>query len=53
MEGPKFIARVNFETNKHHRQNLREQINPQLIQKLEISENPSMNYMNAYKNVYK
>jgi hypothetical protein len=34
MEGQKFIARMNFEAHKHHKQNIREQIKPELIQKL-------------------
>ena len=49
MEGSKFIARMNFETAKHHRQILREQIKPDTIDKIEIAENPSLNYQKASK----
>ncbi len=43
---------INFENVKHHRQILRSQIDPKLIDDIEIDRNPSTNYMNAYKNLY-
>lgn len=52
MEGNKFIARVNFQAEKHHRQVLRAQIKPDTIDKIEISANPSLNYQKAYRALY-
>lgn len=52
MEGNKFIARVNFEAEKHHRQVLRAQIKTETIDKIEIADNPSQNYQKAYRALY-
>lgn len=52
MEGNKFIARVNFQTEKHHREVLRAQIKPDTIDKIEIAANPSLNYQKAYRALY-
>lgn len=46
------VNRVNFANAAHHRELLRKQIAPELIDKIEISENPSLNYRSAFKNVY-
>ena len=37
---------------KHHRELIREHISPQLIDRIEISQNPSQNYKTAFKGVY-
>lgn len=52
MADRKQADRIIFETSKHHKQILRSQIDQNLIDKIEIDKNPSINYMNAYKNLY-
>lgn len=52
MSDKREADRINFETSKHHKQFLRSQIDPRLIDTIEIDKNPSLNYMNAYKNMY-
>lgn len=52
MADRKQADRIIFETAKHHKQILRSQIDQNLIDKIEIDKNPSINYMNAYKNLY-
>ena len=44
--------RINYANTKHHRELVREHIDPSLIDKIEISVHPSQNYQNAFKNVY-
>lgn len=46
------LEKLKFETNVHHKQNLRSAIDPNLIDQLDISEIPSNNYKNAYKSLY-
>ncbi len=52
MNDKKEAGRIVFETTKHHKQILRSQIDSRLIDAIEIDQNPSLNYMNAYKNLY-
>lgn len=44
--------KLKYELGIHHRQNMRQQINPQMIDNLEISNTPSQNYDKAYKQLY-
>lgn len=46
------VSRVNYSLAKHHKERLREQIDPRVIEKIEVAENPSLNYRNAFKAVY-
>ena len=46
------MSRINYQNCKHHRELLREQIDSKVIDKIEISHNPSSNYKNAFKNIY-
>jgi hypothetical protein len=46
------LSRVNYSLAKHHKERLREQIDPRTIEKIEVAENPSLNYRNAFKAVY-
>lgn len=48
----KEIYRVNYANEKHHRQQLRQQIDPRVIETIEVDQNPSLNYKNAFKAVY-
>lgn len=43
---------LKYETSKHHRQNLRAEIDQNMIDGLEISQNPSGNYQKAFKGLY-
>ena len=43
---------LKYETSKHHRQNLRGQIDQNMIDGFEISQNPSGNYQKAFKGLY-
>ena len=52
MTRPTELSRVDYANHKHHRQVLREQISPQMIDKIEISPTPSQNYQNAFKGVF-
>ena len=52
MSNQREADRINFENSKHHKQFLRSQIDPRLIDTIEIDKNPSLNYINAYKNLY-
>lgn len=53
MSNQRETDRIIFETSKHHKQILRSQIDPSLIDKIEIDRNPSLNYQNAYKGLFK
>ena len=44
--------KLKYDLGIHHRQNMRQQINPQMIDNLEISNTPSQNYDKAYKQLY-
>ena len=44
--------RINYANVKHHRELVREHIDPNLINKIEISQHPSQNYQNAFKSIY-
>ena len=46
------LEKLKYETNIHHKQNLRSAIDPKLIDELDISQIPSTNYKNAYKSLY-
>lgn len=46
------VNRVNFANSVHHKELIRKQIDPATIDKLEIAQNPSLNYRSAFKNVY-
>ncbi len=46
------LNRVNYANGTHHKELIRKQISPTLIDQIEISQNPSNNYKNAFKNVY-
>jgi hypothetical protein len=46
------LQRVNYSNAKHHKQIIREQIDPNLITDIEISQQPSLNYKNAFKSIY-
>jgi hypothetical protein len=46
------VNRVNFANTIHHRELIRKQIDPAMIDKIEICQNPSLNYRTAFKNVY-
>lgn len=46
------VNRVNFANTIHHRELIRKQIDPALIERIEVSQNPSLNYRTAFKNVY-
>jgi len=52
MHGTFEANRINYANTKHHRELIREHIDPNMINKLEISSHPSQNYQNAFKNVY-
>ena len=52
MQGTYEGNRINYANVKHHRELIREHIDPNMINKLEISQHPSQNYQNAFKNVY-
>lgn len=52
MSTQKEADRILFETAKHHKQALRSQIDPSLIERIEIDRNPSLNYQNAYKSLF-
>ena len=52
MKENKELQRINYSNAKHHRQIIREQIDPTLITDIEVSPQPSLNYKNAFKNVY-
>lgn len=46
------LNRVNYANSTHHREAVRRQIDPALIERIEVCKNPSLNYRNAFKNVY-
>ena len=46
------ISRVNYANSMHHKEKLRHQIDPQMIERIEIAQNPSQNYRNVKKVVY-
>lgn len=46
------VNRINFANTIHHRELIRKQIDPALIDRIEVSQNPSLNYRTAFKNVY-
>lgn len=46
------LNRVNFANAVHHKELIRKQIDPATIDKIEIAQNPSLNYQMAFKNVY-
>ena len=48
----KEIEILKYETGKHHRQNLRANIDQNMIDSIEISHNPSGNYQKAFKGLY-
>lgn len=52
MSNPSEINRMNYSITKHHKENLRDQIDPRVIEKIEVHEQPSLNYKNAFKSVY-
>lgn len=52
MSDKQTADRMVFEVAKHHKQILRSQIDGKMIDQIEINQNPSQNYMNAYKNMY-
>ena len=43
---------INYANSAHHREKLRKDIDPAMIDRIEISEHPSMNYRNAFKGIY-
>jgi hypothetical protein len=43
--------RIRYETAVHHRQNLRSQLDQNLISRLELSAHPSHNYQQAYQSI--
>lgn len=47
------LEKLKYETSVHHRQNLRLNIDQNMIDKLEISPTPSKNYQKAYQDLYK
>jgi hypothetical protein len=46
------MNRINYANAKHHRELVRELIDPALIDRIEIAHNPSLNYKTAFKGVY-
>lgn len=46
------IDRLNYANAKHHRELLHQTIDNQLIQKIELSPSPSLNYQKAFKSLY-
>ena len=44
--------KLKYELGIHHRQNMRQHIDPKMIDNLEISDTPSRNYDQAYKALY-
>lgn len=46
------LEKLKYETSVHHKQNLRSQIDQNLIDKIEISATPSLNYQRAYQSLY-
>jgi hypothetical protein len=46
------VQRVNYSLQKHHRELLHKQINPRVIETIELAENPSLNYRKAFESVY-
>ena len=52
MKGNGEMNRINYANAKHHRELIREHIDPNMINKIEISNHPSQNYQNAFKNLY-
>lgn len=46
------LEKLKYETSVHHRQNLRSQIDQNLIDVIEISATPSLNYQKAYQSLY-
>ena len=52
MEGKNQDNTIFYQEKMHHRQQLRKQIDPQTIDKLEINDNPSQVSRKAYKSLY-
>ena len=52
MEGKNPDNRIFYQEKVHHRQQLRNQIDPKTIDYLEINQNPSVVSKKAYKSVY-
>lgn len=46
------LEKLKYETSVHHRQNLRNQIDQNMIDQIELSQTPSHNYQKAYKSLY-
>lgn len=46
------LQRVNYSLQKHHRELLHQQIDPKLIETIEVAQNPSLNYRKAFESVY-
>lgn len=46
------LERLKFQTSVHHKQNLRSLIDQNMIDKIEISNTPSLNYQRAYQSLY-
>jgi hypothetical protein len=42
------LQRVNYSLQKHHRELLHQQIDPKLIETIEVAQNPSLNYRKAF-----
>ena len=52
MEGKIHENTILYQSNIHHREQLRQKIDPDLIDKLEINNNPSAVGRRVYKSVY-
>jgi hypothetical protein len=46
------LERLKYESSIHHKQNLRNQLNQDMIDQIEISHTPSLNYQKAYQSLY-
>lgn len=45
--------RIDHLSSKHHSDVLKSSINTQMVEKLELSEHPTLNYRNALKHTYR
>lgn len=52
MKENREVERVNYSLQKHHRELLHQQIDPRVIDSIEIAQNPSLNYKRAFETVY-
>ncbi len=47
------VHRTNYAVAKHHREVLHQQLDPQLLQQLELSPHPALNYKHALQSLYR